>query len=69
MFGVQLLENKLLVANHPVATKRFANVQTSLAASLADSFAQAGYLTVMPDLFNGKPASSDIDNLSDFNTT
>ncbi|KAI1255303.1 hypothetical protein MGN70_003368 [Eutypa lata] len=51
MFGVQLLENKLL------------------AASLADSFAQAGYLMVMPDLFNGKPASSDIDNLSDFNTT
>jgi len=36
--------------------------------SLADSFARAGYLTVAPDLFNGTPAPSDLNDPS-FNTT
>lgn len=36
--------------------------------SLADSFARAGYLTVVPDLFNGSPAPGDI-NVPGFNTT
>lgn len=35
---------------------------------LADSFARAGYLTVAPDMFNGKPAPGDI-NVPGFNTT
>ncbi|KAB5572762.1 dienelactone hydrolase [Coniochaeta sp. 2T2.1] len=35
---------------------------------LADSFARAGYLTVAPDLFNGTPAPSDLNDPS-FNTT
>ncbi|KAK3295414.1 dienelactone hydrolase family-domain-containing protein [Chaetomium fimeti] len=35
---------------------------------LADSFARAGYLTVVPDLFNGEPAPGDI-NVPGFNTT
>ncbi|KAH6849634.1 dienelactone hydrolase family-domain-containing protein [Chaetomium sp. MPI-CAGE-AT-0009] len=35
---------------------------------LADSFARAGYLTLVPDLFNGSPAPGDI-NVPGFNTT
>ncbi|KAK4135543.1 hypothetical protein BT67DRAFT_449093 [Trichocladium antarcticum] len=35
---------------------------------LADSFARAGYVTVMPDLFGGVPAPGDI-NVPGFNTT
>ncbi|KAK4123122.1 alpha/beta-hydrolase [Parathielavia appendiculata] len=35
---------------------------------LADSYARAGYLTVVPDLFNGSPAPGDI-NVPGFNTT
>ncbi|KAH8912137.1 alpha/beta-hydrolase [Coniochaeta sp. PMI_546] len=35
---------------------------------LADSFARAGYLTVAPDLFNGTPAPSDLNDPT-FNTT
>ncbi|KAL1841457.1 hypothetical protein VTJ49DRAFT_7012 [Mycothermus thermophilus] len=35
---------------------------------LADSFARAGYLTVVPDLFDGSPAPGDI-NVPGFNTT
>ncbi|KAK9435839.1 dienelactone hydrolase family protein [Metarhizium brunneum] len=46
VFGIQLLENKLLV----------------------DSFARAGYMTVAPDMFNGTPAPSDL-NDPGFNTT
>lgn len=36
--------------------------------SLADSFARAGYLTVAPDLFDGKPAPEDL-NTPGFNLT
>ncbi|KAJ4303972.1 hypothetical protein N0V88_001574 [Collariella sp. IMI 366227] len=35
---------------------------------LADSYARAGYLTVAPDMFQGKPAPGDI-NVPGFNTT
>ncbi|EAQ91502.1 hypothetical protein CHGG_03437 [Chaetomium globosum CBS 148.51] len=35
---------------------------------LADSFARAGYLTLVPDLFQGSPAPGDI-NVPGFNTT
>lgn len=35
---------------------------------LADSFARAGYITVAPDLFNGQPAPSDL-NDPGFNST
>lgn len=37
-------------------------------ASLSDSFARAGYISVAPDLFNGSPAPNDI-NIPGFNTT
>ncbi|RYP19067.1 hypothetical protein DL765_003563 [Monosporascus sp. GIB2] len=46
VFGIQLLENKLL----------------------ADSFGRAGYLTIAPDLFGGKPAPVDL-NDPNFNIT
>ncbi|KAK7755420.1 hypothetical protein SLS62_002647 [Diatrype stigma] len=46
VFGIQLLENKLL----------------------ADSFGRAGFLTVAPDLFDGKPAPADLNDPS-FNQT
>jgi dienelactone hydrolase len=36
--------------------------------SLADSFARAGYLTVAPDMFNGTPASADL-NAKSFNAS
>ncbi|KAK4099018.1 alpha/beta-hydrolase [Parathielavia hyrcaniae] len=37
---------------------------------LADSYARAGYLTVMPDLFNGSPAPADINvDTPGFNAT
>jgi dienelactone hydrolase len=36
---------------------------------LADSFGKAGYLTVAPDLFDGKPAPGDINGDPDFNVT
>lgn len=36
--------------------------------SLVDSFARAGFLTVAPDLFNGTPAPSDLNN-PNFNST
>jgi dienelactone hydrolase len=39
-----------------------------LVCRLADSFARAGYLTVAPDLFNGKPAPLDLNDPS-FNAT
>jgi dienelactone hydrolase len=37
--------------------------------SLADSFGRAGYLTIAPDLFDGKPAPEDIVGNPDFNVT
>lgn len=36
--------------------------------SLADSFARAGFVTVAPDLFQGSPAPSDLNDPT-FNTT
>lgn len=35
---------------------------------MVDSFAQAGFLTIAPDLFNGQPAPSDLNNPG-FNST
>ncbi|KAF6838248.1 dienelactone hydrolase family protein [Colletotrichum plurivorum] len=42
-------------------------IQSTENKLLADSFARAGYLTVVPDLFNGKPRSED--PKSGFNAT
>lgn len=39
-----------------------------IASSLADSFARAGFVTVAPDLFQGSPAPSDLNDPT-FNTT
>src|ERR1700753_859814 len=36
--------------------------------SLADSFARAGYLVVVPDYFRGDPAPADLVDLLDFST-
>lgn len=47
VFGIQLLENRLL----------------------ADSFGRAGYRTIAPDLFDGKPAPEDINGTPNFNVT
>nr|XP_036583963.1 dienelactone hydrolase family protein [Colletotrichum truncatum]KAF6793222.1 dienelactone hydrolase family protein [Colletotrichum truncatum] len=43
-------------------------VQLAQNKLLADSFARAGFVTVAPDLFDGKPAPEDI-NVPGFNTT
>ena len=62
-FGLPLIENKLWVA-HPSVSCQQADTTTS---RLADSFARAGYLTVMPDIFSGDPAPHDITfNSSEF---
>lgn len=47
-----------------LTTAAYANIHPSL----ADSFARAGFLTVAPDLFNGTPAPSDLDD-PNFNST
>lgn len=44
-------------------------VLTTTENSLADSFGRAGFLTVMPDLFQGKPAPEDINGTPNFNVT
>jgi dienelactone hydrolase len=41
----------------------------TLNASLADSFGRAGYRTIAPDLFDGKPAPEDINGTPNFNVT
>ncbi|EQB53655.1 dienelactone hydrolase [Colletotrichum gloeosporioides Cg-14] len=43
-------------------------VQLAQNTLLTDSFARAGYISVAPDLFDGKPAPNDI-NVPGFNTT
>ena len=49
---------------HPSVSCQQADTTTS---RLADSFARAGYLTVMPDIFSGDPAPHDITfNSSEF---
>ncbi|KIH86474.1 hypothetical protein SPBR_08621 [Sporothrix brasiliensis 5110] len=71
VFGIQLAENKLQSPPPPPSSVRdqvHSPAHSLTADSLADSFARAGFLTVAPDLFNGKPAPGDI-NVPGFNTT